>query len=390
MNKTNDPFQRPRSRRILSAFCVAALVGGCHEATHQTQRHQAEQRWNQVRSQVKFQLASQQFERGFLDEALGSLSEAVQLDPGNASCHLLAAKCHLERGDIASAERSAKHAEAGGVSAESAYARGLIAERRERLDEALDYFRQAMALDPTHADSLVAAVEALVVLDEPEEARGLLDEHINEFDRDGRLSLLRADISILLGDFDEAAVDLADASSRMDAAPWVSEQYGLILVRAGRYADALSVLKPLVESYAAAFTGPNPNRKGGDSTPSPAVVRAVATCYNHLGAAKAARQLLDEHLAQDPDDARAWWVAAESAIELEDWRGALRYADRGERLAPVLPHWKLIRAFCAWRQDDPATATKLLDSILATHPDQAVAHLMLSEIQRECGDDAER
>lgn len=367
---------------------MVAVAGGCHEATHQTRRDQAEQRWNQVRSQIKLQLASQQFERGQVDEALGSLSEAVQLDPANASCHLLAAKCHLEQGDVASAERSANHAEAGGVSAESAYLRGLIAERRERLDEALDYFRQAMALDPTHADSLVAAVEALVVLDQPDQARRLLDEHINEFDRDGRLSVLRADISILLGDFDEAAIDLADASSRMDAAPWVSEQYGLILVRAGRYADALSVLKPFVESDVAAFTGPNPDRKAGDSTPSSAVVRAVAICYNRLGAAKAARQLLDEHLVQDPEDARAWWVAAESAIELEDWRRALRCAERGERLAPVLPHWKLIRAFCAWRQDDPTTATELLDSILAIHPDQAVAHLMLGEIQRECGNDA--
>ena len=86
-------------------------------------------------------------------------------------------------------------------------------------------------------------------------------------------------------------------------------------------------------------------------------------------------------LADDsPDDSRALWLLVETNVTLGDLDAASRAAEQGERLRPDLPHWGLLRAYLAWRNNDTTSAAGTLESIIANHPDNALAHAFLGAL----------
>ncbi|MCH7814286.1 MAG: tetratricopeptide repeat protein [Planctomycetes bacterium] len=241
-----------RSGRIpRAATALAALIAlaGCHGVTHQQQRDQAERHWSQVRARVKLQLATQQYEVGQIEAAITTVREAIGLDPISVPSHLLLSRAFLEQGDLPNAGRVLDAAEGLGLeAAELCYMRGVIAERSRRLVEALADFERAARLDPDQKDYLVARAECLVAVGRPEEACALVVESADRFDRDGTLDTLLAEILLLLHDEAGAAAAFRRALPLVDDNELVVEQYGLLLTRLNRPAEALAVLQPLVEN----------------------------------------------------------------------------------------------------------------------------------------------
>ena len=81
-----------------------------------------------------------------------------------------------------------------------------------------------------------------------------------------QLAMLRAQVHLLLDEPELAVEDFKSAESLLADAPGMSEEFGLLLVRIGRYAEALALLQPLVESAA--------RRKDKDRNTPPASRRA--------------------------------------------------------------------------------------------------------------------
>lgn len=373
-----NPIRKLARRLVLSAIIVlpTGSLAGCHTPPRSQQKLQAQQRWNRLRSRMKVRLATEQLESGRVGEAVVTLQEAIRLHPDAPALYRLLARCRLEQDDPRAAENALDHArDLGDRSADLAYTRGLIAEYQWRQDEALEHYTRAAAIDPNKVDYVVAVAESRAALGEFQEARKLLDDAMERFDRDPKLLLARAGICDLLGDLDQTAADFGDLTMALGHAPWAAERYGLVLLRLGRYGEALAALKPLVDddrTFADADDPPRP--------PAAAVVRAVARCYNRLNRPAAARSVLDDYLHAHPDDARAWWVAAESAVLGDDLAAARRCLDRGRRLAPDLPQWDTLRAYVAWKSGNTTTARSILESLLAQHPDDTLAHCFLGEI----------
>ncbi len=363
---------------VLRGLLVVAAIGGCQQPSHQTQKLEAEQNWKRGRAEFKSQLAKQHIEWGRINEAIPILEEAAALDPTTQVYDILLSKCYLEQGDLESAwEATHRTASPGDTSAELEYMRGLIAERRSQLREALRHYLAAAKIEPTNADYAMAAAEGLVSIGQPGEAQRFLSGPR----QNDQLILLRAGVWVLLQDLEQAASDFEAVKYLLIENRLAAEEYGLVLVRLGHYAEAMAVLRPLVESSA------NPAAPESERpSVSAAVIRALATCHVRLGFPDRASAILQDHLESSPKDARAWWSLAKILIQAGDWQRARTAIERGESLTPRKAAWKLLRACLAWHRGDLDDTTALLMNISVTRPEDAVIHLLQARAFEQRGE----
>ncbi len=374
---------RPRFLRVMAVACIVTLACFTLTACESIPKHQqfveAEQHWSRLRSQMKVRLADQQLNTGRVTEAVVTLEEASRLDPDNPALHRMMARCHLEQRDARSAVDAINRALAvGDQSADLAYTQGLVAEHQWRHDDAVEHHTRAAALDPRNVDYVVAIAECRTAIRQPEEARALLDASMKRFNRDPKLLLARAGICTLLGDLEQAARDYGELNLTLGNTPWTAERHGLILLSLRRYKEALATLEPLVNR-----DGLLANHSDDPQPPAPAVIRAVASCYNGLNRPAAAESILNGHLRDHPDDARAWWLLAEAAVMRADATAARECLTKGRRLAPGLPHWDTLHAYLAWNSGDAHTAGSILESAIVRNPNDAMAHCFLGEILQQ-------
>ena len=357
--------------RHLTRLCVGGLVGlasACNAAKPHVEQVRAEQHWNQVRGQVKYQLAEQQYEGGLFDEAVRAVSESLALDPTQADAYVLLARSYLELGKPASAQQALDAARRAGLaSADLLYTEGVVAEQRGQFDTALKHYEHAQSLDPTNVDYLVAQAECLVAMDRPSEALALLDKHAGRVNEDATVTALVAHISQLLGRPEDAANHYRQAIAPDTRDTLITEELGLLLSRSGRHYDALRVLEPLLEDPAGVPV------TGG-------VRRALANCYLATGQADSAVEVLGEYTRANPQDTLAQLLLAKAAITVGDLWTALRAINAAEKREPNHPEVKLVRAVVQWQRGQLTAAAVSLREVLVLAPNDADAHRLMANL----------
>lgn len=366
-----------RAKRPVAMMCLllaAAVVPGC-TVTHKERQEKAEQHWNQVRSRVKLQLASQQIERGRIDEAIKFVDEALSLDDSSAEGYVLLGRCYLEQGKLAAARRSIERA----VSLDFPTAplmslQGVLAERQGRLDDALLYYRQARGMDDSNVSYLIAEAECLVAVNRPEEAASLLRSSLVDYDNDPSIHALLGEIALRMGDEPLAAQSFrtALASGRYDET--IAEEYALLATRSGDYTGALTVLERLMKS--------------GDSEPADSVVLASAQCQLALNRTEAAKQTLTRFLNKHPDETRGWLLLARAGMATDDLPTMRRGADRARQLAPRSPEALLVDAYVCLREGRLDRAEDALKRVVAIDDSDVLAYCMLGETAQRAADQA--
>jgi Tfp pilus assembly protein PilF len=362
---------------------LAALIPLTACLPQAQRREDAAAHWREVRARVKRQLATQQFERGQIDAAIATINEAIGVDNTHAEAHVLLAHCYLEQGHLAAARQAAERAhELAPESAEVAYTRGLIAERSDQLADALQHYWQAWTYDDSVVDYLVAAVECLAALGHPDDALGVVNEHLGAADSDGTLEMLAAQLVMLTDDRERAVRHLRLAFERSGCggvtgdAPecaLVTQEYGRLLSETGRHGEAVAVLRPYTEVHR-------------DAPPS--TVAALATGYLATDRAREAKQLLREEVRNRPEHAQAWLLLARAAVATDDWMCARRCA---EELVAAAPDGGagtgafVLHAFVCWKQNDLHAAEQSLAHALRLDPDEALIHCLAGQVSDAAG-----
>ena len=353
---------------------AAIMLNGCHKPSHAEAKQHAEQRWNEVRGRVKFQLARQQYDGGLFEDVVHSVSESVALDPARPEAYVLLAQANLELSKSASAEQAIEAAcRAGLDSADLHYIRGVILEQRNDLTAAVGEYGRARAMNAEDVDYLVAQAECLVALDRPAEALALLDENRNRFDEDATVAVLAGRIAVLLGDLEDAAARLGQAAAALSDSRVVAEELGLLFVRAGRCPEAVSLLRPLLDDAGVS--------EGG------AARSGLATCYLDRGDPTSAKEVLMDYGRLRPHDRPAQLLLAKAALETNDFLTAARSLDLVEQLAPGRPDVALIRAATQWKRTEYAAAADTLYRLLEIVPAHVEAYCLLAEVLRQQGQD---
>jgi len=352
---------------VVALGVLLGVAGGCSHPTRAQQRAESEAGWRRLRAGVRYQLASQQYAGGLTAESIDTVEEAIALDPAAVDYYILLARACQEHGQLSRALQAIERAsQVDPTSAEVAYTFGTIEERCRRTDRALTHFERAAELDPHQADFLIARAECLVALDRAEEAYELVSARIHDFDRDGALETLLARIALLLGRDEEAATSFRIALDVVGSNDSLSEQYGLVLNRLGRHAEAIAVLQPLIESQGESAGG--------------AVARALATSYLHARQPHKAEAVIETQLANDSADAQAWLLLAKIAIHAGDLSAARRCADRVGELAPDHPQTHLIQGYVSARENRLTEARRAYERALEFDPADVLVHCLLGDV----------
>ncbi len=353
---------------LLVEFTV--LTASCNMPSHTNAKVEAHQRWNQVRGQIKLQLAEQQYESRLFEDAAQTLKEAIALDATQPTAYALLTKAYLELGKAASAQQVLDAADRAGLtSAEITYLKGVVFEQRGELDAAVEAYAKARKLDPSNVDYLVAHVECLVSLDRAEKAVRLLNENADRIDDDGTVSALAAHIASLLGDTSQACHSFGQALASQSDSPLVTEELGRLLVQAQRYEEALAILSPVLDA------------DSGEQA-SGVVRRAVATCHLALGNPASAREVLGPYAQFHPEDTVAQLILAKAALACGDVLTALRAVDLVQQRQPDQPELWLVRAALNFKRGRLIPAASDLYDVLQNDPNDVDAHCLLAEVMR--------
>ena len=358
-----------RLTAAVAGIGLAVLLPACQLNPHAVDKQHAEQRWNEVRGRVKYQLAEQQFSRGLFEDATANVSEALSLDPTRPESFAMLAKCHLEMNKPASAQQSIDMARQLDLeSAELHYMQGVLFEQRERPDEAIKEYAQAQSLDPTKIDYLIALVENLVVQGQIEKARRVIQQEAAQVDDDGSIAVLSAYIALLTDQTEEAAAHLRNAMAHGAKSDLVQLELSRVLVRMHRYREALPLLQPLLERF--------------DETELDGVLRrATATCYMNEDEPGEAKRVLLDYSRRHPNDAAAQLLLAKAAIADGDTMTALAAVTRAEKKSAHHSEVRFVRAVLHWKRGESDAAATLLDAIIAESPNDVDAHCLLAEVR---------
>jgi predicted Zn-dependent protease len=341
---------------LFTLFAVALAVPGCQSnPTVDEHRIEADKQWAALRGQYRYKMASDAIARRNMNDAVSALTEAIRFDADNPLYHRTLAECLLETGDLrgAEAEFDAAH-RLGDAEPRWHYGLGLLRERLGRPEEAVEHHRNAWKREPSNRDYFQALIETMITAGRHEEAVTLLNDNVDAFDRNADLLALRAKAHVLSGDDESACADFAKAESVVAHSPTLTEAYAQSLIRLGRDRDALDKLTPYLATEVSLTgragrefaTNINPNPSPIDRKPlelSSSGIRLTAACLARTGSMNRARSLLESHLREHPQDARAWYILAEVALKTGDRRLANRSIERGRSLAPNVPHWGELR-----------------------------------------------
>jgi Tfp pilus assembly protein PilF len=358
----------------LFAGLLLAGAAGC-SMTHQQRKMKAEEHWGQVRAKVKLQMARQQFERGHTDDALDFLDEALTWDKQNPEAYLLLARCRMEQGKLSAAERAIKRAVRFGPHDDPRIAatRGMLAERRENLAEAIGFYQEARAADDTEVSYLISEAECLVAQSNPQAARALLEAEAANYDDDPSIHALLGEIALRAGDAVGAARAFQSVLATGEYNPVIAEEYALLAAGQGRHRDALTVFERLIE-------------KQGEGNVAPSVLRAAGECMLALRQTEPAKRLLHRITRRDPDDAAAWVLLARAGIATRDAQTTRTAAEQLRRLVPRDPQTLIIDAYASLQEDRFATARKSLEAALELDGKDVLAHCMLGLVAERTDD----
>lgn len=347
---------------------LAVISAGCQTVPHEQKRIDAQRRWGQVRSGLKYQLAQQHYDHGRVEEAIRMTSEAIDIDPTSQSAHLLLAQALFELGKVGSCQQSIDRARRAGMDmAPLHYLQGVIHEQEGHHEEALKSYQQACQRDPDSSDYLIAEIETLVALNRTEEALSLLNERTDHPADDSTLTALQAHLQALLGNPEEALRFYYEATISKNESLLLTTELGILLARAGRYEQAITVLAPLIKSSA-------------PEDVSNEVYEAVGMGYMVLNQPGKTQQVLSGIAELRVDQVAIQKLLAKAALLQNDWPTALTAIGRVQQINPDDVESLLIRAVVHWKRGRYESAAKDLKRLLTLNPNDADARCLLAEV----------
>jgi tetratricopeptide (TPR) repeat protein len=237
-------MQRYRRSVILAAI----LITGCSTALTPDDKAAAHKQWNDARAGVLASLAEDQFKSGNLDKCQETLDRALGLEPESSPLHLLAAKLAIEQGKLELAQSELTLAgKYDPKDAEADYLNGVILQRWRLMDKAHDAYAKASEKNPQELGYLLAEVESLVDLKQPDEAIALLQSKQASFEHSGLLRDEMGQLQLQQGHVPEAIASLQQAVVMSADDAGIREHLAFALLAGKHYGEAADTFRRLIK-----------------------------------------------------------------------------------------------------------------------------------------------
>lgn len=351
------------------AICImlVCVLAGCAAPPKNLGKVEAKARWEQMRAKVKRQLAERNFEGGQIDDALKICQEVLALDGASLDSYLLMARIQLEKGQMAAAEAALDNASGLGQDVpDLAYLRGMLAERREQMSDAFEWYQKAYEAKPSEVDYLVAYAESMLAAGQIDPAIELLTKRERDFEQEARVQVLFGQALALGGRHSDASDAYLSALRLTSTDPLLREEASLVLLAAKRVDEAQVVLEPLFATL--------------KDHPSPAIVEALAGALLNVNRVDRATILLETAATEHPESFGINLLLGKAYLMLDKPRQAQEAAHRACRLKPRSAEARLLLAYSAFVAGNYDQAIATSQEIIAANPNDAEAISLLERV----------
>jgi tetratricopeptide (TPR) repeat protein len=311
---------------LSAALIVGGLLPGCAgiKGAHTAEfREESAKRMAQMKAATEFDMAQQQFLAGDLDKARRSIENSISMNDKVARSHVLHGRIMIEQGALESALGALNQAiKIDGDHAEAHYYKGIVFERFNQFDNALEAYDAALSAEPTNGQYILASAEMLIDQDRISEAEERLLSSKKDFAHNAGVRQTLGHIASIRGDHEQAAEYYGEAVLLAPDDASLIEDLARAQFAAGSYSEAEASLRRASRDQSAA------------SRSDLQLLRA--RCLVELNKPVEAREILLGVVASEDgqQDASAWAELGNVAVVLKDW---LRVREAGRRATAIAP-----------------------------------------------------
>lgn len=370
----------------------AALNSGCETGTSKEWRKQAETRFSSHRANIHYSLAQQGFDSGDLAKAEQEIMQALETLPEEPRYHVFAARILMERGQL---ERSysllenavkleherqlklnpdATEEAKSPTLADAYYNIGVVRQRWQRYDEALEAYQRCYFHEPDRPRGLLAAAEMLVKLGRIDEAVSSLEEKLIYFENSPAIRMALGRIHMLRNDHGEALRIYREAALLSNQDPRVLESLAMAEFAAEEYGEAIYHLQILLDT------------EGYKDRTDLRVT--LADCYLITGEPLEARTRFMELSKENPNDVTIWVKLGQAAWMVGDRVRAAEASRRITNLSPNRHEGYMLRGMIELDAGRLPTALRQFDHAANLAPDNHMPWLMRGMTLEQMGDRA--
>lgn len=346
-----------------------AILSGCNTSPdrQKNQRELAQQQWNQARAGIMHSLASDQFKTGNFDKARRTVEEALSIDPHNIHLHILAARISIEQNRLDQADRQLQEAvKLDPQNAEALYYSGVVAQRWQKFEEALDYYTRASEAQPTEPAYLLARCEMLVTLNRRTEALSALQDKLIYFEHSAVLRDAVGQLLMQQGQYAKAADLFRQASILAGDDLSIRERLATAQFFSRDYRSAADTLARLIE---------NP-----DYAERTELLVMLGEAYLQTGRFVQSRQVLLKATNINPASTPAWLGLGKTALALNDLQRAEGAIRRAISLSPENPDTHLSLGYLRMKQGQYDEAIRCFETASRLNPDDAVSLCLIGRV----------
>jgi superkiller protein 3 len=356
----------------LTIILTAGNLGCQSNKAKQTQKQQAQKRWNAARASVLGSLAKGQFEAGNFDKARESLDEAQRLDPENVALRLLYAKLAIEQNHLEVADRELTVArKLDEKNAEADYLTGVVYERWQKHQDAHDFYAAAAQKNDKELSYVLAQAEMLVVLNRQDEAMSLLDRQTESFGNHAVLHDTIGQLHMTRGEYDRAVESLRHAHTLNSEDMSIREHLAMAHFFNRQYREAHDQVTRMLRD--------EQQSKRGE------LYVTLGECQMNLARPRDARDSFDRATKLSPSSPTAWLSHTKACLELNDTRRAELSLRKAMALAPEEPECHLMLGYLRLRQDRLTDAMVAFRKASVMDPRDPVSLCMIGYVLEKSG-----
>jgi len=360
---------------MLKKFAVLAvtlLVLGCQGKKEPTQEEQAQKRWNDARASVLYSVAQDQYKNHDFDKCTQTVGQALKMTPNSAPLLTLAAKVDIEQGKLEEAERELESARKWAPQdPEAYYLSGVIYQRWQKPETALDFYRQAAQRSPAELPYVLAQAEMLVTLGHSDQALHLLQGKVAYFENSATIRDAVGQLLMHAGRYGEAVDMLRQASILSEEDQTIRERLALAYYYNKQYRESAQTLQKLLENDTYA--------KRGD------LLEILGECQMNLGQPREARITFQQATDLNPYSAHLWQSYGRAALESNDLRRANNALTHALSLEPNNSGTHLLFGYVNLREKKLKESVAAFQKASALDPRDTVSVCMVGYVFEKMG-----
>ncbi len=380
--QTLPTLGRLTTAALLAATLLASgTITGCSsKKQHEKNKAAAESRWQDLRSHVMLETATNQFNAGQIKQAEKTVQDAARVDPNNPRLFTLAGRIALEQGELEYAFKlfaraillqtpptdaeltPEQQAAFAAKDPEPYYYQGVVLQRWQKHGEALERYEAAHRLEPGNAARLLAVAETLITLGRYDDAVEALEGRLDYFDSNAAVRVTLGHVYGLKGEPKKAVEYYRHAVVLAPDDPIVREELARMLLESGDPEAAADVLAELLKQH--------------DQQNRTDLMRRLASAQLDAGRVADARQTYIDITNLERDRTSDWIKLGELSWRMEDLGGALIAANKVMDLAPNRHEGYLMAGMVWQKRGRLADALRLYDHAAKLVPTDTTPLLM--------------